>query len=194
MLYEKIKLETGEEIIAMVRKHWWVILSQSLLMLFLALLPVIFLGSIIWLGIFDGILNASSASFMDIQPYLTFAYSAWLLVIWMILFNLWTDHYLDLWTITTRRVIAIDQRGFFRRFISSFRLERLQDMNIEVNGILATLLNYGTIEAQTAGGSNEEFKTNFMPDPRGLKAMIIKAADERQQEAGERILQSDGTL
>ena len=71
----------------------------------------------------------------------------------------------------------VDQRGFFRRFISSFRLERLQDINTEVNGIIATILDYGTVEAQTAGSSHETFVGYYMPKPQEIKAEIIRFAD-----------------
>jgi len=68
-------------------------------------------------------------------------------------------------------------------------------MNISVKGVIPTLLNFGTIEAQTAGASNEEFKATNMPDPRGLKVLIIRHADERQHAlSGTQALKADGTL
>jgi hypothetical protein len=176
MLIERIKLEDDERVLRVVRKHWFVITVRTLSVVGSMLMPLIaFVAVNAYLPPeFTEPLSAFSQE-------LWFVYCGWLIINWMILANLWTDYYLDLWIITNRRIISIDQRGFFRRFLSSFRLERLQDMNINVSGLLPTLLNYGTIEAQTAGGSNEEFKTHNMPDPRGLKALIINAADERQQ-------------
>lgn len=192
MLYERIKLERDEKILRIVRKHWWIIVTRVLSVIFSAFLPLIVLlilqrsvGEIVTIGTVVAEYNTEFA----------FIYVGWLLIHWMALANFWTDHYLDLWAITTRRIVAIEQSGFFRRFLSSFRLERLQDMNISVTGIIPTLLNFGTIEAQTAGGSNEEFKTANMPDPRGLKALIIRQADERQRAMGGMpALKTDGTL
>jgi hypothetical protein len=97
----------------------------------------------------------------------------------MTLAYIWTDHYLDIWVITDRRIIAINQVTLFRRQIGSFRLEKLQDMNIEINGFIATMLHFGSIEAQTASGSEEEFQSRYMPNPRELKAVILEAADKR---------------
>ena len=182
MLYERIKLEDDEKILRTVRKHWWIIATRTAGVFVLVLVP---LGALVVFQQFGaGLGAANKLLIIDAALYLptfTFFYLGWLLFCWMLLANYFTDHYLDLWTITNRRIVSIDQRGFFSRFLSSFRLERLQDMNIEVTGIIPTLLNFGTIEAQTAGGSNEEFKTDYMPDPRGLKALIINAADERQR-------------
>lgn len=185
MLFERIKLEDNEKILLVVRKHWWIIFTRVSSAVFFILAP---LFSIV---IFD-VLVSQIALWQDfIRPYtgeFVFGYLAWILLNWMAIANFWTDHYLDLWAITNRRIVSIDQRGYFRRFLSSFRLERLQDMNINVSGVIPTLLNFGTIEAQTAGGSNEEFRTENMPDPRGLKALIIHAADERQK-----VVQSSST-
>ena len=192
MLYERIKLEEEEKILLTVRKHWWVIATRTAFTLFMTLLPVIIYN---FLNLLDlGFVDASVKRGLN-ETYsaeLMFLFGCWILINWMILANAWTDHYLDLWTITNRRVVSIDQRGFFHRFLSSFRLERLQDMNIEVKGFLPTLLNFGTIEAQTAGGSNEEFISNNMPDPRGLKATIIQAADERQRVMNQSQFPNDG--
>ena len=181
MLFERINLEPDENVIIIVRKHWWILVRQIISSVVLAVAPIVlYMVLVVYLSDIAGAAPLREI-LITYSLELQFVYLAWLLVVWMMFANFWTDHYLDLWAITDRRIIAIDQRGFFRRFLSSFRLERLQDMNIEVNGILPTLLNYGSIEAQTAGGSNEEFKAFNMPDPRGLKALIIKSADERQR-------------
>ncbi len=175
-----------------VRKHWWIIFTRvsSALLATAAPLFLLLVGARMFPDI--PVLETVFGTYLGET---LFCYLGWVLLNWMAIANFWTDHYLDLWAVTNRRIVAIDQRGFFNRFLSSFRLERLQDMNIEVNGIIPTLLNFGSIEAQTAGGSNEEFMTDNMPDPRGLKALIIRQADERQQAVGGiRALKTDGTL
>jgi len=180
MLFEKIKLEDDEEMIEVVRKHWWIITLETIIIAIFALLPIMIIWFLFSLQPFGTLLPYDNFSeFLNQnRPEFIFLYSFWILIQWILLANFWTDYYLDLWAITTRRVVLVDQRGFFRRFISSFRLERLQDMNIEVNGVLATILDYGTIEAQTAGASNEEFISHQMPKPRDIKATIVQAADK----------------
>jgi len=182
MLIEQIKLEADEKVITIVRKHWFVMFMFVVGDLLLTLFPLIgyvMITKLISTLPMNEFLTINSLA--EFSGTIWFFYLAWVLLMWIHFTNHITDYYLDLWVITDRRIVAIDQRGFFRRFLSSFRLERLQDMNIEVSGIIPTLLNYGSIEAQTAGGSNEEFKAKNMPDPRGLKALIIHQADERQK-------------
>ena len=93
----------------------------------------------------------------------------------------WTHYYLDLWIITDRRIIVVDQVHFFNRKVSSFRLERLQDIKVSINGIIPTFLNFGTILAQTASDAESNFMSNGLPDPRGLQSTIQKATDARLQ-------------
>lgn len=176
MLFEKIKLEEDEQILLLVRRHWFVLLIRVLQVIAPAFFPIV-------------LITIASASpftqayiddlFREYGNAVLFAGSFWLLFHWMALAYVWTDHYLDLWVITDRRIIAIDQKKLFVRNVGSFRLERLQDMNIEIPGFLATVLDYGNIEAQTASGSEEEFQARNLPKPREIKSLILEVADQR---------------
>ncbi len=171
---EQLKLEDGEYIVKQVRKHWFVLLAQTVGIVIMALVPIV----LVVMGL-SGINTLPNINFdvHDLYGPAIFFMAAWFLVMWMTLFGIWTDYYLDNWIITTRRVIAIDQQGFFRRRVASFRLERLQNVTIDVHGIIATLLNFGNITAETAGNT-EAFIIRGIPDPRGVKALIQEHADE----------------
>ena len=177
MLFEKIQLEEGEKILRTVNKHWFVIVWHAITISVVAIAPLV--G---WVTLSMLAQQVESALAMDLSnhlAYFIYFYSFWLLVCWMTFILAWTTQHLDIWVVTTRRVIVIDQVSLFRRRIGSFRLEKLQDVNIEVDGIIATFLDYGTIEAETAsGGHDKEFNTTHLPHPRDIKAVILKAADE----------------
>jgi hypothetical protein len=81
--------------------------------------------------------------------------------------------------VTDRRIILVDQVHFFSRNVSVFRLERMQDIEFKITGIIPTLLNFGTLKAQTAGAHENNFNSTGLPDPRGLQATIQKAMDRR---------------
>lgn len=173
MSTEHLKLDSDEVVLKVVRKHWFILFSQVFLFSVAAITPIIFMfvlvsGEFIQaIPIPEGVLGPTAAFFS----------AAWFLVMWMMIFSAWTDYYLDIWTITNRRVVAIDQRGLFHRSISSFRLERLQDLNVHINGIIATALNFGTLEAETASG-DENFVIHGVPKPRDIKALIQESADD----------------
>lgn len=180
MLLEKIHLESDEKILTQVRRHWFILMSQMAMLVLAALMPL----PLLWLAstLSNQYLNAT----FDLSVYtpeITFVYGLWLLFLWIGMFTIWTNYYLDILTVTDRRAILINQKGLFRRNVTSFRLERLQDMNIEINGLLATLFDYGDVQVETAGHAEEEFKTTGLPKPRELKGLILQAADERMTTA-----------
>lgn len=172
MIFERLQLESDESIRAIIRRHWFFLFLQCISVLVSMLLP--FVGYIVLRVFAPEIVHVL---FVDHAPYIFFCTALWLLINWMLLALIWTDHYLDVWTITDRRIIKIDQVKLFRRKISSFRLERLQDLSVEVDGILATLLDYGTIHAETASGHDDEFTAKYLPDPHHIKSLILEAAD-----------------
>lgn len=176
MLFEKIQLEPGEEILAMVRKHWFVITVELLGAFFMLLLPFFILFII---ALFPGALENFNLSLANYTAIITFAVAAWSVLSIMTGFMTWTNYYLDLWIVTDRRIILIDQIHFFNRNVSILRLERMQDIEFSIKGIIPTFLNFGTLKAQTAGHFESNFRSTGLPDPRGLQAIIQKAMDAR---------------
>jgi uncharacterized membrane protein YdbT with pleckstrin-like domain len=180
MLYEKIELEAGEQILSTVRKHWFVITIELLGIVIMAIFPLLVLSAVAVVPDIPAL-----STLLDGQaPLITYGLAAWLLLMAMMGFTVWTHYYLDLWVITDRRIIVIDQRGFFNRKVSSFRLERMQDIKVTIQGIIPTLLNFGTIRAQTAGANESNFQSSGMPDPRGVQATIQGAMDARLKVLG----------
>lgn len=180
MLFEKIELESDEAVIITVRKHWFVITLELLAIIIMGLMPVfIFIGLLIMTPS-EAVLN-----FFETQtPIIIFGLAVWLLLSAMATATAWTHYYLDLWVITDRRIIVIDQLGFFNRKVSSFRLERLQDIKVSIKGLIPTLLNYGTVRAQTASAAESNFESHFLPAPRELQSLIQTAMDSRLQKLG----------
>jgi len=176
MLYEKIQLEPNENVLKVVRKHWFIIVAE-LFGIFLMLLAPFFI--IFLLMIIPAEMTLFDFKLEDKIPMIIYGFSLWSLFSLMTGFMIWTHYYLDLWIITDRRIIVVDQVHFFNRKVSSFRLERLQDIKFSVVGLLATFLNFGTIRAQTASAAESNFKTTGLPDPRSLQATIQKAMDQR---------------
>ncbi|MCA9363369.1 PH domain-containing protein [Candidatus Kaiserbacteria bacterium] len=176
MLFEKIQLEPDEKILTTVRKHWFIIISELFGIFIMILLPFILLFGLTIIPNDTLLANIDLSHHTALIIYLI---SFWLLLALMAGFAIWTHYFLDLWIVTDRRIIVVDQIQFFNRNVSIFRLERLQDIEFVVNGIIPTLLNFGTIKAQTAGAHESNFATHGLPDPRNLQATIQKAMDER---------------
>ncbi len=179
MLFDKIQLDTNEKVLVTVRKHWFIIVAELIGVVLAAVAPFLLYGlfqaTTTTLGM-DGTGIGINAN------VLLFAFSAWLLLSVLSGFTIWTHYYLDLWLVTDRRIISVDQIHFFNRSVAIFRLERMQDIEYKITGLIATFLNFGTISAQTAGHHDHNFLATGMPDPRGLQATIQAAMDTRLHE------------
>ena len=179
MLLEKLDLEESEEILTMVRKHWFYIVSQLAAIFMAAIFPMVLLG------VFLNLPPAFSLTGIDFSQYpsqISFFIALWLFLSVVSAFAVWTKYYLDLWVITDRRIIAVEQINFFNRNVAIFRLERMQDIEFNINGLIQTFFNFGTISAQTAGHMEANFSSNYMPNPDELQATIQKAMDARLEE------------
>ncbi len=172
MIAEKIQLDSDEIILIEVRKHWFLIMLQIVSVVVFALIPLI--AFIILIQIPSTVLPVSVVNYTAVFIAL---YSGWLICSWMALFGVWTNYYLDVWTITNKRLIAVDQHGLFNRHTGSFRLERLQDINVTVHGMLATFLNFGDLHAETAS-ADKDFVARGIPKPQELKSLILSATDK----------------
>ncbi len=147
----------GETISLIIRKHKLVLISEILIVLFLALIPIIF---------FFMIAASSFPAFLE-YPY-NRIYVLFSLVfygfLWIGSFVIWIDYYMDVWIVTDERLIDVQQIGLFGRVVSELDLRRIQDITSEVNGILETVFGFGDVYIQTAS-EDKRFKMKSIPHP-----------------------------
>lgn len=174
-----IELQQNEKIILMRHKHWFVFVSHLLPVLMLYFLPYILFGL---LGTLVSKTSLSlSLSFVNARMEI-FLGLFWTLLIWILSFVTWTDYYLDAWILTDKRVIDIEQEGFFRRQVSSFRYEQIQDMTVSIQGLIPTFLNFGSLEVQTAGSSAKLY-IHGVANPNEIRDMIFNRMDKPDKSA-----------
>lgn len=155
MLAARLNLDPGETIIHEVRRHWFIFLTRTIAIFFAAAAP-----AVVYVVAF-GVLPDQFAVLLTRYPAETvFLYSLWLLLAWVFFFVQWTNYYLDVWYITEKRIIDVDQKGLFHREVSNLRFDKIQDISVEVKGIIPTFLNFGDLRVQTAAEDSANF---FMP-------------------------------
>ncbi len=184
----EIELEPGENLIRATRKHWFVLALTLLPLAFMAWVPSLVLPFISYITHLTPNGTALPPLSLAHSPYIRLVYGLWLLMLWSLAFNTITRYYLNEWIITSTRIIEIHQFGFFSREISSLLLIKIQDVNVNVDGIFGTLLSYGELEVQSAGTA-EHFIMDDIPDPNGLRDIIMSEiatlhADGRQAVGG----------
>jgi uncharacterized membrane protein YdbT with pleckstrin-like domain len=174
-----IELHANEEIRLVIRKHWFVLVEKLAFLFLMLFLPLLlFLAVRFVIGYAEENISGDITRMFN-GGFLFFLSLLWFFFIWIWGFVIWTDYYLDIWVVTNKRVFDIEQRGFFQREVSIFRMDRVQDITTNVRGIIQTFFNYGEIHVQTAG-SDREFIMRGAPAPTSLKEVISSLQDKRQ--------------
>ena len=166
---EEFELEPGETITLSVRKHWIVLVGQVVSFAILGLLPLLLPYTLSYIQVANPALATSiSRQLVNSGPWMQLFYAFWLLFIWMAAFSAFTRYYLTMWIITSTRIVEIHQYGFFSRRVSSFLLNRVQDVTTSVDGFLATVFGYGALDVETAG-KDEKFGMYGIANHEGIR-------------------------
>ena len=151
------------------RKHPVILVGNLLLFALLGLAPV---AAILLLP--DLILEWLAKPALG--PAIVLLASVFELFILQFLYASFLDWYLDIWVVTDERIIDIDQSGVFGREMHELQLANLQDVTVQVRGILATLLGFGTISVQSAGAKSQ-FEFAGLPRPSDVAKRILELAE-----------------
>lgn len=156
--------DSDEEILFVIHRHWFNIFVQFI--------PFI-VGLIAIVGAFVifGLLYPDMLGGVE-RTLFFFIESTLLIFLWFFGFLIWVDYYLDVWLITNKRVVNIEQRGLFVRHMSDIFLFRVQDTTSEVKGFFPSILNYGDVYVQSAG-ERERFLFHKVPNPYDIKDIIM---------------------
>lgn len=163
----------NETIISVVHRHWFNMMIQFIPIF--AIIGIMFLSFGMYPYIFsefNGI--GGKALFYFIQSF-------FLLGMWIYGFVIWFDYYLDIWIITTHRVVNVEQKGLFSRQVSELKFHQIQDVSTDVKGFFPTVLNFGDITVQTAA-EQSRFLFRSVGNPYGLKSELMKLQKRKNGE------------
>ena len=165
----------GEKIIKIIRKDALVLAGRLLLTAILVGLPAAV--GFIMLNIYPNLLEGEIS-----YPLIVLATSGYALFIWLFMFFSFIDYYLDVWLITSERIIDIKQEGFFSRTVSETKLSEIQDVTSELKGFLRFVFHCGDVYVQTAA---EQQRCSFIqvPGPEAIRDTIIKLIEEKKHAA-----------
>jgi hypothetical protein len=135
----------GEQVLLLMRRHYLTFFGPFFFSVLTFVIPLI-----VWFYIF-AVLNIFS---IDNQILWTGA-AIWTIIGFFFLAYHWLDWYLDIYLVTTLRIIDINQDGLFHRTVAEASLDHIEDIVYEIKGVLPTLFNYGTIIIHTAGPTGD---------------------------------------
>lgn len=159
-----IKLQEGETILFVKRRHWWVFVGLALRILVVFCIVVAGL----WFGGREGgsVSGFLSPLFLATLGVLAFEF------LWLWIFLFIADFYLDAWIATNKRLMFVELRGLFRRESTSLDYRNIQDVSVSVRGIIPTFLDFGDVTIQSAG-TYGSFVFRQVADPNGVKERIL---------------------
>jgi hypothetical protein len=151
-------LDEDEMLIRIVHKHWLVGLKALFW-------PTLFLAACAW-GLSETV--ASRGLFLTLS-LLGVVIGVW----WLRNFF---DYYLDAWIITTSGVIDVAWHGWFHRESSRILYSDIQGISYEINGILPTLLRYGTVSIEKVS-TGSVVSLEYVKSPRRVEADVLKCME-----------------
>lgn len=166
-----IEIDEHEQIVKVIWDHWFILIGKICVLVLAIVIPVVSVALLHLLPIEQFASLSGSVGMAE-----GFLLTAWLIIVWMVGWNVYTNYFLNVLLVTDIRIFDITQMGFFRRQSASFRIDHIQNVTVEQVGILQTLLNFGSIRFETAG-ENINFVAKYIPSPYDIKRLIDDMQD-----------------
>lgn len=172
-----------EKVVLFLRRHWIDLVRIFFFSGVLFVLPVV-------VGTLIGLANADLIAHVFWGPALITVLVAYLLVILVLTLTELTDYWLDVWIVTTERIINTEQHGLFNRVVSEVYLHQVQDITSEQKGLVATFLTFGDVFVQTAA-ERERFQFKNIDNPEDVKIAIGGLAKTCKNTHGHKVHQEE---
>ena len=163
-------LQDNERILALHRRHWWFLWPMTALLTLLALGPLLAAWIVLdAIGIRD-----------DLGIFWWIAVLLWLLY-WgvRLIFN-WYRYHHDIWVVTNQRIVDSMKKHPFSLRVATADLVNVQDISVVKSGLTPTILNYGSVVCETAGGGDSDFIIAGIPHPESVQLLIDNERDRER--------------
>jgi len=164
--------EPGEKIVFFLHRHWFILVKVVVSYVFLAILPII---AYFFIQKELSYILDSDITIIFLNLLIFTFYLYW----WLLFYHAFLDYFLDIWIVTNRRVINIEQKSLFHRVVAEHKLFRIQDVMSEQKGMLPTFLDYGQIHIQTAA-TEKMVLFEQVKNPHKIAQEIIKLIEHHK--------------
>ncbi len=161
---QEVLFSEGEEIIHEAHKHPIVYLADFVLHTF-------------GCGMFSGLAIASTIFFGSLGASIAYVLIFFVILFWISFFYAWTKNYFDVWYVTNKRIIAVNQRDMLHREVDYMAYDRIQDVFFDKDGMLQTFFGYGTLRVENAGKEQETIMLS-VKDVETVAHMIMDLRDK----------------
>jgi hypothetical protein len=167
-LPKDIELDQDENIVIIIRRHWFVFRNSVLIAFFL---PFMLLYITFWLDYFD--LPSWLRNFLG-NLSLYGALIAFLIGMVMFLWKLfiWKNSF---YVVTDKRLIFVEQQGLFSHDDRQISLGMVQDVKAQINGIIPVMYGFGDVYVQ-AWTDDKPMVLRIVPKPKDIQQAIMRVA------------------
>lgn len=165
-------LEQGETLERTIRKHWIVYVEDFFIHTVGGFLCIVLAHYLI---VSKGIIPGLSITLSQVAMILV----GFVILFWTSLFFAWTKHYFDVWFLTNKQILAVNQKEILEREELSIELSKIQDVFFERSGFLGTVLGYGTLRVQSAG-TEQELVMTHVAHVESVAQQIIASRSQNQ--------------
>ncbi len=149
----------NEQIVLLLRRHPVTQLKKILITLVAFFLPIIIFST----PFFDGLPTKFRVA----------GVLGWYMLLITFVLETFLVWFFNVFIITDERIIDVDFLSLIYKNVSSAKIENIEDITVATSGVLASIIDYGTIFIQTAG-ENPEIEFEEVPQP----AKVAKALNE----------------
>lgn len=175
-LFFKKFLQTNEEAIYIIHKHWWSVVAA--------------LGKFIVLAVFF----PAAVLILYWHPILGTLLALWIMYVTALFLQDFIDWYYDSLLVTADSIISIDWQGFFHSQTKRLEFKNVDGVDSEIKGMIPTFFQFGDL---VVNGSHTSLKLEMVPKVREWQKVILSKKDEIEapvDPAEEQINQLKGAL
>ncbi|MFH0905597.1 MAG: hypothetical protein V1826_02645 [bacterium] len=166
-------LEPGEKIERTYRRHWFNLVAPVVWSMAM-LLPLVVINLLLS--------NLAYGAEPAVKSSLWLFGGAYLVFVTSFLMMQWIIWYLDVWFITRNQLMDIQLVSLFNRQISQVALNQVQDVRVDIKGLLASVLDYGDLTVESAGREGF-FQLRSIPHPHDVARTIREFCEAYRQQS-----------
>jgi len=155
--------DRNEEILLVLRKHWFTNIKWILMTILMVLCPLVM-------------------PFIPIFNFFPIKYNLLLSLFWYLItmafaYEQFLSWYFNVTILTDERLVDINFDNLLNKRFAETKIEMIQDISSRSGGVSQTLFNYGTVLVQTAA-EIPNFTLEMVPNPN----LVLKILKEMKQE------------
>jgi hypothetical protein len=155
--YNFVSPKQDEEIVLVVRQHPWFFF-----------VPILYIMSLIAICVVV-YLKAGAGPIISWTTVVSAVLSTYILI------RYWYIWYNQTYIITTDRIMAVDQRGWFTHSISEAVLENVLFINHVVKGPIKSMLDFGDVHIRASGVTEDELVFYNVANPYEIQQLIVSS-------------------